>query len=129
MLVAAEMQMPSTNKLLKVSVLMKRRMDGVGIKKEEAVEDEGARMAGLDHPNVLKALGISEENAKEKPLLSLRHQGKVIKVSRQNFRKGAGNQNPYIAISESENVRIRRDAGCEFVMDHHRGGPFLQSVG
>jgi hypothetical protein len=74
MLVAAEMAMPSTKKLMKVSVLMKRGMDGEGMKREEAVEDEGALMAGLEHTNVLKALGISEENAKKKSHLSL-HQG------------------------------------------------------
>jgi hypothetical protein len=72
MLGAAEMQMPSTKKLMKVSVLMKRGMDGEQMNKEEAVEDEGARMAGLDHPNVLKALGISDERAKKKSQL---HQG------------------------------------------------------
>jgi hypothetical protein len=76
MLVAAEMAMPSTKKLMKVSVLMKRGMDGEGMNKEEGVEDEGARMAGLDHPNVLKALGISEEKAKKKSHLSSPlHQG------------------------------------------------------
>jgi hypothetical protein len=44
-----------------VSILVKCVTKGKGRNRnDEAVEDEADRMAGLDHRNVLKALGISQ---------------------------------------------------------------------
>jgi hypothetical protein len=47
----------SARKPIQVGILVKCVTKG---RNDEAVDDEADRMAGLDHRNVLKALGISQ---------------------------------------------------------------------